>query len=230
MAGVKQFDQDVLLDQAMAAFWRNGYQATSIQDLVEATGVNRGSLYATFGDKCGLFLAVLDHYGERIGQPIMMTLADPEPRRAIKGMFEAIVGRIRDPQYPRGCLFTNTSLECPSAGDKIGRSIAEFLGQQEAAIYQVVRRAQIDDILDQHEDAQALARFFLGVAQGLNVVNKAAPDPAILDDIIEVAMRVWDTSANRITLHEHRSCEGSGPERRAAKVSAGASLKTPRKA
>ena len=59
-------------------------------------------------------------------------------------MFEVIVGRIRDPQYPRGCLFTNTSLECPSAGDKIGRSIAEFLGQQEAAIYQVVRRAQFD--------------------------------------------------------------------------------------
>ena len=74
MAGVKQFDQDVLLDQAMAVFWRNGYQGTSIQDLVEATGVNRGSLYATFGDKCGLFLAVLDHYGKRIGRPMMEAL------------------------------------------------------------------------------------------------------------------------------------------------------------
>src|SRR5271168_736517 len=143
MAGVRQFDRNQLLSQAMMVFWRNGYQATSIQDLVEATGVNRGSLYATFGDKCGLFLAVLDHYGKRIGRPMMEALSHPNPRQAIQGMFELIIGRIRDPQYPRGCLFTNTSLECPSAGDAIGRSIAESLGHQEAAIYQVLRQAQI---------------------------------------------------------------------------------------
>jgi TetR/AcrR family transcriptional repressor of nem operon len=160
----------------------------------------------------------------------MAALSDPEPRRAIEGMFKGIVGRIRDPQYPRGCLLTNTSLECPSAGDKIGRSITEFLGQQESAIYQVVRRAQLAGVLDPQEDAQALARFFLGVAQGLNVVNKAAPDPAILDDIIEVAMRVWDESENKITLHDHRSCEGPGSERRGAKASVSAAIKTPRKA
>jgi TetR/AcrR family transcriptional repressor of nem operon len=229
MAGVKQFDQDVLLDQAMAVFWRNGYQGTSIQNLVEETGVNRGSLYATFGDKCGLFLAVLDHYGERIGRPMMETLGNPDPRLAIKGMFESIIGRIRDPQYPRGCLFTNTSLECPSAGDAIGRSIAEFLGQQEAAIYQVLRRAQIEGALDPHEDAQALARFFLGVAQGLNVVNKASPDPAILKDIIKVAMRVWDTGQQAGTLREGRPCEGPRPERRQDKGSASTSVKTSRK-
>jgi TetR/AcrR family transcriptional repressor of nem operon len=225
MAGVKQFNQDDLLDQAMEAFWRNGYQGTSIHDLVEATGVNRGSLYATFGDKCGLFLAVLDHYGKRIGRPMMEALSHPNPRQAIQGMFELIIGRIRDPQYPRGCLFTNTSLECPSAGDAIGRSVAEILGQQEAAIYQVLRRAQIEGELDPHEDAQALARFFLGVAQGLNVVNKASPDPSILDDIMAVAMRVWDEGAKAITLSEHRSCEGQSPQRRPAKVSASAPSK-----
>jgi TetR/AcrR family transcriptional regulator, transcriptional repressor for nem operon len=194
MAGVKQFDRHEVLDRAMQVFWRSGYQATSIQDLVDATGINRGSLYTTFGDKCGLFLAVLDHYSDQIARPTMEELSDPDPRRAIEKMFESIIRRTSDPAFPRGCLDTNTSLECPGAGDVIARKIAERLGRQESAIYQVLRRAQHQDALDPKQDARALARFFLGVAQGLNVVNKAAPDPAMLKDMVKVAMRVWEVS------------------------------------
>ena len=178
----------------MTVFWRNGYQATSIQDLVEATRVNRGSLYTTFGDKRGLFLAVLDRYAERFFQPMMADLSDPDPRRAIERMFESIIRRTSDSRWPRGCLYTNTSLECPGAGDEIGRKIAELVAQQESAIYQVVRQAQADGLIGRKEDARALARFFVGVAHGLNVVNKAASDPAMLKDMVRVAMRVWDVA------------------------------------
>jgi TetR/AcrR family transcriptional regulator, transcriptional repressor for nem operon len=194
MAGVKQFDRDEVLERAMVAFWRNGYQATSIQDLVEATGVNRGSIYPTFGDKREFFLAVLEHYSERFGKPMMAELNDPNPRRAVERMFEAIIRRTSDPRWPRGCLYTNTSLECPGAGDGIGRKIAELLGQQESAIYKVLRQAQAEGSLGAEQDARALARFFTGVAHGLNVVNKAAPDPAMLKDMVMVAMRVWDAA------------------------------------
>ena len=113
MAGVKQFNRNEVLDRAMEVFWRYGYQATSIQDLVEATGVNRGSLYTTFGDKCGLFIAVLDHYSEHIARPTMAELSNPDPRRAIEGMLESIVRRNCNPAWPNGCLDTNTALECP---------------------------------------------------------------------------------------------------------------------
>src|SRR3954470_9130493 len=113
MAGVKQFDQDEVLDRAMAVFWERGYEATSIQDVVEATGLNRGSLYATFSDKKQLFLAVLAHYADRVGNPLMAELADPNPRQAIERMFAAILRRTSDPTQPRGCLITNTALECP---------------------------------------------------------------------------------------------------------------------
>jgi TetR/AcrR family transcriptional regulator, transcriptional repressor for nem operon len=194
MAGVKQFDSEEVLERAMVIFWRNGYQATSIQDLVEATGVNRGSLYPTFGDKRGLFLAVLKHYSERFGKPMMAQLNDPDPRKAIEGMFEAIIRRASDPRWPRGCLYTNTSLECPGADDGINRKIAELLAQQESAIYKVLRQAQVQGSLDAEQDARALARFFTGVAHGLNVVNKAAPDPTMLKDMVAVAMRVWDAA------------------------------------
>src|SRR5215467_9445236 len=100
MAGVKQFDRGQVLDRAMALFWSRGYEATSIRDLVKATGINRGSIYGTFGDKKGLFLAVLDHYGEKVGQPLMAELSDPHPRRAIERMFDSIIRRTADPRFP----------------------------------------------------------------------------------------------------------------------------------
>lgn len=194
MAGVKRFDRGEVLERAMTVFWGKGYQATSIQDLVDATGINRGSLYATFGDKRGLFLVVLEHYSRRFAEPLMAELRDPDPRRAIEGMLKAIVRRNRDPRWPRGCLFTNTSLECPGAGANIGEKIAELITLQESAIYRVVRRAQADGSLDCGQDSRALARFFVGIAHGLNVVNKASPNAATLKDIVNVAMRVWDAA------------------------------------
>src|SRR5258707_7889230 len=193
MTGVKQFDRNEVLARAMRVVWQSGYQATSIQDLVDATGVNRWSLYPTFGTKSGLFIAVLDYYAERIARPTMNELDDPDPRRAIEGMFESIIRRNSDPAWPRGCLDTNMSLECPSAGDIIGRKIAGRVVRQESAIYQVLRRAQREGSLHPKQDPRAMARFFLGVAQGLNVVNKAAPDPKRLKDMVKMAMRVWGT-------------------------------------
>jgi len=122
----------------------------------------------------------------------MAGLADPDPRRAIERMFDSITRRTSDPKFPRGCFITNTSLECPASGDEITRKIAEAIGQQESAIYRVLRRAQAEGSLASTLDARALARFFLGVAQGLNVVNKAVADPEVLKDMAGVAMSIWD--------------------------------------
>src|SRR6266852_459218 len=183
MAGVKQFERSEVLDRAMAVFWRRGYEATSIRDLVEATGINRGSIYATFGDKKGLFLAVLTHYAEEVAKPLMAELSDPDPRRAIERMFDSIIRRTSDPRFPRGC---------PTSGDEITRKIAEGFGHQESAIYGTLRRAQVKGRLNSGLDVRALARFFMAVAQGLNVVNKAVPDPGILTDVSRVAMTVLD--------------------------------------
>jgi TetR/AcrR family transcriptional repressor of nem operon len=191
MAGVKKFDRDKVLDRAMRLFWQRGYEGTSIEDLVMATGINRGSLYATFGSKCGLFLATLERYAILFGKPLLPVPDDPDPRRAIERMFDAIITRTSDPQWPRGCFMTNTALECPGVGDEIARKVAEGVGRQESAIYRVLQRAQAQGSLDPKADARALARFFLGVAQGMNVVNKATADPSILRDMVTSAMSIW---------------------------------------
>src|SRR6266446_6951365 len=184
MAGIKQFDRHEVLDRAMAVFWERGYEATSVQELLDAMGLNRGSLYATFGNKQQLFLAVLDHYAEKISTAMLAELEDPDPRRAIARMFAMLLHRTSDPSWPRGCLNTNTALECPGSGDAITRTVAERLGQQESALYHVLHRGQ---------DCRALARFFVGVAQGVNVVHKAGADLATLQDIVAIALHALDT-------------------------------------
>jgi TetR/AcrR family transcriptional regulator, transcriptional repressor for nem operon len=193
MAGVKQFDRNEALDRAMAAFWSRGYEATSIDDLVEATGIGRGSLYGTFGDKRQLFLTALDRYWNTVAAQMIAELSDPDGRRAIERMFDVLIRRASDPGVPRGCLITNTSLECPTCGDEIARKIAERMGQQETAIYEVLRKAQTDGTLNPTQDARALARFFLGVAWGINAVNRSTADPGVLRDMVRVAMTAWDT-------------------------------------
>jgi Tetracyclin repressor-like, C-terminal domain len=130
----------------------------------------------------------------------MAELSDPDPRRAIERMFDSIIRRTSHPRVPRGCLNTNTTLECPASGDGITRKIAEGLGQQKSAIYRVLRRAQAEGSLGSTVDTRALARF-LAVAQGPNVVNKAMADPGILRDVVRVALSAWDTA------------EGSRPSR-----------------
>ena len=82
MARTKTFDPSVALEQAMAVFWLKGYEATSMQDLVEAMGINRASLYATFGDKRQLFLAAIAHYDATVVRPAMAPLEAPGAAKA----------------------------------------------------------------------------------------------------------------------------------------------------
>jgi TetR/AcrR family transcriptional regulator, transcriptional repressor for nem operon len=181
MAGVKQFERSEVLDRAMALFWRRGYEATSIRDLVEATGINRGSIYGTFGDKKGLFLAVLAHYAEEVAKPMMAELSDPDPRRALDRMFDSIIRRTSDPRFPRGCLNTNTSLECPASGDEITRKIAEGFGRQESAIYRVLRRAQVRGRLDSSLDCKSIGAFLHGSGPRIERGEQSFTRPGYLD-------------------------------------------------
>lgn len=197
MARKKNFNQTEVLDRALKMFWQRGFEATSIEDLVEATGIQRASLYATFGNKEQLFLAALDRYWEQIAGPMMSALNDPDRRHAIERMFESIVCRTQDSRWPRGCLFTNSALECPTAPDHIVRRISEGLSLQESAIYRVLHRAQVQGVLNPNQDARALARLFLAIAQGMNLVYKATGDAVIMKDIVAATMALWKTRKTR---------------------------------
>ena len=91
MARPKGFDPAVALDRAAAVFWENGYAATSVQDLVDRMGINRFSLYDTFGDKRALYLAALDHYQRKRGERLIRVLEEtPDGLAAIRAYFDCL--------------------------------------------------------------------------------------------------------------------------------------------
>lgn len=191
MAGIRQFDHDVVVDRAMMLFWRMGYGATSIHDLEKATRLRRGSLYNAFGDKQGLFIAALKRYEMTIGQERIRQLSNPDPYRAVEGFLNVLVDQMAQRNRPRGCLHTNTSIEFPSAPDAALRIVAERTGAIEGAIYAVLRRAKVRGMLDPRADARVLARFYLSVAKGLGVLHKVFGDADALRDVVKIAMSKW---------------------------------------
>src|SRR5262245_45980338 len=112
MARTREFDTTAAVEAAMAAFRRTGFEGTSIQDLVAATGVGRGSLYAAFGSKEGLYLAALDLYRERYAGPLVELLADGTPAKAlIREIMIGLVDEIARDGSRRACLIVGAATE-----------------------------------------------------------------------------------------------------------------------
>ena len=120
----RSFDCDAVLDRAVRVFWQHGYDGASLDDLTKAMGIGRPSLYAAFGDKRGLFLRVLERYGDTIGRDGVEALAAPGIRDALKGM----LGRALDAQTARDC--PSGCLVASSVGAALGtvEGVDEVLG------------------------------------------------------------------------------------------------------
>jgi len=187
---VKHFDQHATLARAMDLFWRRGYEATSVQDLVDELGISRSSLYATFGDKDALFQAALEHYcGTEAGPRHELLHGDRPVREAVRELLEGIAAAPDIHPDRRGCLVVNAAMERIPADPVTARAVAAQFERFEDALHDALRRGQERGQLDAAEDPRALARFLVAVVQGMRVVGKAGRDPAHLGDVVEVALR-----------------------------------------
>ena len=111
MVRTKQFDQHVALDEAMELFWERGYHATSIQDLVDRLGVNRQSLYDTFGGKDRLYLAALERYRALAALPMYKALERDGPvREVLNRFFAEFLGNFLAGNW-KGCFMVNATAE-----------------------------------------------------------------------------------------------------------------------
>lgn len=189
VAGTIQFDREAALDCAAAAFWRKGYDATSVQDLEAATGLGRGSLYNAFGDKQALFLAALKRYAATVARPALALLEAQDVRAGVRAMLDAMVERMAAGEGPRGCLVTNA---CVAGGDdRLASVVADAVRAVETALETALLRAQATGQILPTADTRALARFYCAVAQSLGLMHKTSADPETLRDIVSVAMDAW---------------------------------------
>ena len=195
MARTKAFDDDWVLEQAMRAFWAGGYAATSVQDLEQATGLGRGSLYNAFGDKDALMLAALERYRARYGARIAAALAGDDPVAAVSRFLDLHLERLADPETPPGCLMVMTLQDAEGRGDAIEQRAVAQLHDTERALYDLFRRGQRAGRLDPTRDPRALARFYVGVTRGMSVVHRATKDLTMAEDMAAVAREVVEAAA-----------------------------------
>lgn len=182
MGRVREFSEDEVLDRAMSVFWRQGFEASSIDDLVAASGINRGSMYAAFGDKRGLFLAVLDRYLSHVNSHRAALLtADRPALDCLRAFFDSLVGS--GAERSLGCLVTNTLTEVAPSDPEIAKKLSASLTKIEGLFAATIRRGQREGDIRRDRDARALARLLLGVAQGMRVLARAGAAPDMLRDI-----------------------------------------------
>lgn len=185
-----QFDRDEVLDRAMQAFWSRGFEATSMQDLVDCTGVNRGSLYATFGDKRALFLAALRSYDERMRRRHLDDLeARFAPREAIRQLFLGFAERASEHGANRGCFLINTALELAPHDSEIRRFVARTQEEIEAFFTRIIRKGKTQGSIPAEVKPTETARGLLASLIGLIVLTRSRPDKALLRGVVDDAAK-----------------------------------------
>lgn len=173
MARPRAFDPNCALDAALGAFGRHGYEATSVQDLVDATGLSRSSLYATFGDKHRLYLAALDRYGRTGGDHLKRLVAEaPDPLAGIRAYLDASA-------TSRGCFTFNAAAERAATDpDTAARASTSWCGLQSTFAH-ALRQAQSAGDLPAERDSEALATTLAATVYGMRgMQNAGAPRTA----------------------------------------------------
>ncbi|MCU7826911.1 TetR/AcrR family transcriptional regulator [Kitasatospora sp. DSM 101779] len=185
----REFEPEQVLDAAMRRFWERGYRATSIEDLVKATGVKPGSIYSAFpGGKRALFLKSLERYSKLVVPQKLGELDGPGASVAeVRGYFDGLVRDLLSPEGRQGCLLVNTAIEDAAEDDEAAAVVRGHLARLEncmtRALATAVRRGEVRPGLD----AAGTARLMVATAQGLMVVGKANPDEAVLRAIVDNA-------------------------------------------
>jgi TetR/AcrR family transcriptional repressor of nem operon len=189
----KEFNPDDAVENAMQVFWHRGYEATSMEDLLAAMDLNRGSLYDTFGDKRTLFLKVIDRYCTSFVGPKFSLLNQPGPalpalRRFIGEMIES---GLADPQR-RGCLIVNTVMELSPHEKEIAGTLRRVLKMIEDTFFHVLTRAQQQGELHDDKDPRVLAGFLATMMQGAIVMIKAGASGDMVRQTVETALSTLD--------------------------------------
>jgi len=172
----------------MQCFWSRGYEATSIKDLAEHTGIAVASLYNAFGDKRGLFHRAFDDYVENgIGERISRLRRQP-PRQAIEAFFREIVSRSLDDDQRKGCMLVNSALELAPHDVEFHQRIALALDRIEAFFLGCLRRGQRDGSIARAIPPRTLARHLMAVLLGVRVLARVRPDRATLEGAVGPAL------------------------------------------
>lgn len=189
MSRPRVLNDDELLDRARDIFWRQGYAATSLRDLTEATSLSAAALYNRFHDKAGLFREVLRRYADTglSGTFLPRLAALPNPADAVVGLFAELLALSCSTDTPSGCLLINTALD--GAADTATLDLVrERLGEVEAFLRAQLERAKKAGLLPPGTQPALAAEGLFGAVLALRVLARLDPDPVRLRRLVKAAL------------------------------------------
>ena len=187
----KAFDPDRALAAALRVFWEKGYEGTSLADLTATMGINKPSLYATFGDKAALFRKVVDHYMRQQSKVWDDAFRLPTAKASVACILSSVADALTNGKNPRGCLLVQAALSCGDEADCIKKELAARRADGDGLIQARLLRAQAEGELSRGVDAAALSRFFSTVLRGMSVEASAGATRPQLQNVIKLAMKAW---------------------------------------
>jgi AcrR family transcriptional regulator len=194
----RSFDEEQVLGAVREQFWEAGYAATSVDDLMEATGLGKGSLYGAFGDKRHLFLRVLDDYRAEQVAGVQQALAGPKPAwERLVSLVMAAADRAGTDDGRRGCLLVNSTAELKARDPEVLARARQTYGAIEDLLAACLREAQHEGDLRAGADTRELARLLLAVLQGVEFLGKTGMDTAALRQIAEAALSTLPRTKRR---------------------------------
>ncbi|WFF78326.1 TetR/AcrR family transcriptional regulator [Delftia tsuruhatensis] len=196
MAGrPREFDRDQALERAMLAFWRRGYEGTSMADLVQALGIASARIYAAFGSKQDLFREAVQRYEAGDGGFADRAMAqEPHVRDALARVLRDAVATYTDDAHPLGCMVVTAATNCAEENEAVAAWLAEHRRLRTQSLIDRLQRALDEGELRAGTDVQALGDFYATQLHGISVQARDGVPRQRLLAAVQTALLLLDTA------------------------------------
>jgi TetR/AcrR family transcriptional regulator, transcriptional repressor for nem operon len=191
MARPIEFDPDIAIDRAMEVFWQKGYFGTTPQDLLDATGIGKGSFYNYFKSKHNMFELCLQRYRSSQADALISYLKQPIPAKVrLKEALEQLIRFDLEGPVKKGCMVVNTAVELAASDESALRIVQAMFNRTEAAFVQLIEEGQSSGDFRKDIEAASLASLLFTTVLGLRVAGLIADTPERLRRAVDAAVRL----------------------------------------
>jgi TetR/AcrR family transcriptional regulator, transcriptional repressor for nem operon len=174
MPRIKAFDETTMVEKATNLFQLKGYEATSMQELVDTLGISRSSLYDTFGDKHQLYCKTLHAYcNENVHHLVKQAETAEDPLQFIEHIFNNVIEQSKKDILKKGCYVVNTIVEFSDRNTDVKKIVDENNKAFEKMLEKLILKAQLQKQIAKNKNAKQLARFLFNTIYGIRVSSKA---------------------------------------------------------
>lgn len=186
MARPVEFDETKVLTNAMEQFWREGYEASSVQKLLDCTGINRGTLYNSFGDKDTFFKSCVDQYNKITDGQIEATLKNPDMGawESVEAFFDESVLNTTNKQRSMGCLLVNSVCESINYDKEMRKVIRGSIAVVRKALTVRLKEAHRARKLKKGVSAEFAVEVLMNNLYGVRVNSRDGKAPRQLKELI----------------------------------------------